>query len=258
MAVELQDAPPDITERVWRLVDAYHPHLAEARLVVQVRELAPVKDGFTTMAEVDTADNDEERADFDFSMWFAWDEWQTLDDVQRDAIVDHELCHCGWDKAGKPFLIDHDIQEFNAIIARYGLWWPSADETRLALHEAATSPDGAEGKFQMPNALQRPMPGNHGSTGALQRPMPGNHGSTGAMTGVFQKPQPGNHGSTGALQQPMPGNHGSTGAMTDPHLTPGADYHAIDLGNGETLELCPDCYRAVAATVLADLQAMLG
>lgn len=243
MAVELQDAPPEITDRLWRLVDAYHPHLAQARMVVQVREVAPVKDGFTTMAEVDTADNDEERAEFDFSMWFAWDEWQMLEEYQRDAIVDHELCHCGWDEAGKPFLINHDIGEFNAIIARYGLWWPSGDETRLALHEAASSPNGAEGKFQMPNALQRPMPGGgHGSTGALQRPMPG-----------------GGHGSTGAFQKPMPGGgHGSTGAMTDPHLTPGADYHAIDLGNGEVLELCPDCYRAVAATVLADLQAMLG
>lgn len=255
MAVELRDAPPEIIDRLWRLVDAYHPHLSAARIKVEVRDEAPVKNGFTTMAEVDTADDDAERAEFDFAVWFALDEWAGMTELQRDAITDHELCHCGWDEQGKPLLINHDIQEFNAIIARYGLWWPSADETRLALHEATSGPNGPERKqTAMSSAYQRPLPGNHGSTGALQRPLPGNHGSTGAL----QRPLPGNHGSTGALQQPMPGNHGSTGAMTDPHLTPGADYHAIDLGNGETLELCPDCYRAVAATVLADLQAMLG
>lgn len=50
-------------------------------------------------------------------------QWVLLTDAQREALVDHELCHAGIDsETGEPYLIDHDIEEFSIIVERHGLW----------------------------------------------------------------------------------------------------------------------------------------
>jgi hypothetical protein len=41
-------------------------------------------------------------------------------------------------------------------------------------------------------------------------------------------------------------------AMTDPHLTAGADFHTVPIGDGKTIDLCPACYAEMAASVLKD------
>lgn len=46
--------------------------------------------------------------------------------------------------------------------------------------------------------------------------------------------------------------------MADPHLQQGGDYHVIDLGNGNVLALCPDCYAAAQQSILGDMQSALG
>lgn len=240
---ELIDAPPEFYERVWRLIDAYYPHLAEARIRVQVREQAVVTSGSAAYGQADTANNEAEKEELDFSISFALDKWVLLDEFQRDALTEHELQHCGWNEQGEPHLIGHDLEEFFDVMLRYGPWWPDADEF---LNVLAAMP--MEGVDKMAK-YQRPMPGGgHGSTGAYQRPLPGGgHGSTGA----YQRPVPGGgHGSTGAFELPLPGGgHGSTGAyiLTDPALDDGMDYEPIDLGNGVILELSPESYAALAA-----------
>jgi hypothetical protein len=54
------------------------------------------------------------------------DTWKRLDERQRRALVDHELCHCvvSYDDDGMPVLSTrtHDIEEFGSIIDRHGLW----------------------------------------------------------------------------------------------------------------------------------------
>ena len=54
----------------------------------------------------------------DFQIWVAKDWWDDADDAQREALIDHELCHIG--PGGK--LRSHDIEEFHAIVDRHGLW----------------------------------------------------------------------------------------------------------------------------------------
>jgi hypothetical protein len=51
--------------------------------------------------------------------------------------VDHELTHCDVDEEGKLSLRPHDLEEFNVIVRRYGLW---RAEVQLFL-EAARHPD---------------------------------------------------------------------------------------------------------------------
>lgn len=56
----------------------------------------------------------------------AEDTWTGLSDEGRRALVDHELCHLhvSLDEDGEPVLgmRGHDLEEFEAIIRRHGLW----------------------------------------------------------------------------------------------------------------------------------------
>lgn len=53
-------------------------------------------------------------------------EWILLPDAKKIAVIDHELCHftIGEDSEGnpKPALVSHDVEEFNAIVRRWGTW----------------------------------------------------------------------------------------------------------------------------------------
>ena len=62
----------------------------------------------------------------------AW--WQSASAEQREALLYHELCHVKqavdqygalkFDRDGYPVwtLVSHDLEEFNAVVARYGAW----------------------------------------------------------------------------------------------------------------------------------------
>lgn len=54
--------------------------------------------------------------------------WAVLSQRQRVALVDHELAHCGTetteDGEDKLVMIAHDLEEFNAIVQRWGIWQP--------------------------------------------------------------------------------------------------------------------------------------
>lgn len=64
------------------------------------------------------------------------DFWEQADDVTREAIIFHECCHVKQetDKLGNPKfdkngeavfgLVGHDLEEFNAVVERYGSWQP--------------------------------------------------------------------------------------------------------------------------------------
>ena len=54
-----------------------------------------------------------------------WDRWKKMDLVTRVALVDHELEHFGIDDNGNFTMIEHDIQEFNTTVQRWGAWEPS-------------------------------------------------------------------------------------------------------------------------------------
>jgi len=60
---------------------------------------------------------------YDLVVWIAEDEYSKLSGEQRDALIDHELCHVEYDTVeDKIALVGHDIEEFNEIIVRYGAW----------------------------------------------------------------------------------------------------------------------------------------
>jgi hypothetical protein len=57
-----------------------------------------------------------------FAMEFCKKTWLKLNEVQRRALVEHELCHCDTTPdAMEACLRPHDVEEFRAVVARYGL-----------------------------------------------------------------------------------------------------------------------------------------
>lgn len=61
-----------------------------------------------------------------FVIEIAQDLWAVLDSGEREALIDHELSHCRTklNKDGEVvlFVAPHDLEEFNQVVERRGLW----------------------------------------------------------------------------------------------------------------------------------------
>jgi hypothetical protein len=108
------------------LIPVLHEHLVNARLAYLFKEsmkLGPdrIKLGTAQRAAAQL----EYLSDHDFVLTFNHEAWRTLSMEQRIALVDHELCHCGCDLEKSRFgIMHHDVEEFGAVIRRWGLWKP--------------------------------------------------------------------------------------------------------------------------------------
>jgi hypothetical protein len=79
-------------------------------------------------------DLDRELDDYDFIILLNQEAWEALNEKQKRALVDHELCHAriALDTDGQPKHDDrdrlvcrirkHDVEEFREIVDRHGLW----------------------------------------------------------------------------------------------------------------------------------------
>jgi hypothetical protein len=59
--------------------------------------------------------------DFKFVIEYGSLYWDKMEDKDKIALVDHELCHCGNDADGT-YTLPHTLEEFKEIIDRYGFW----------------------------------------------------------------------------------------------------------------------------------------
>ena len=241
---DLTPAPPEFAARIQRLITAYFADLQGARFELLVRDTADGTQTVQAWGEADTPDNPAEARKFDFTIWFALDVWATLDDYQRDALAYHELMHARWDANGFPTLVDHDVEVFNNEIAIFGLWWGEGAQDTLDAIDSMPPPHGAEGDGAMPQGYRKPMQGSFGSSGA------GSFGSSGA--GSFGSSGAGSFGSSGAgsFGSSGAGSFGSSGAFADPHLTVGSDFVTVPIGDGRTIDICPECWEVLKAFVI--------
>jgi hypothetical protein len=105
------------------MIPLLHRHLQDARIaclfVQDKREKQKVRLGHAAK----TSSKVRFLADVDYLIEFNWTAWRNLTAAQRVALVDHELCHCaGRDDKGKWVERAHDVEEFTAIVGRWGLW----------------------------------------------------------------------------------------------------------------------------------------
>lgn len=141
MSVEWTEAADDVIELAERIIDRYHAHLKEVRIAIIMRSEAPVAGGRVTYGKARKVSAEQQvHIPFDFVIWLAKDRWDAfLTPLQKEALLDHELSHCEWDGINAS-LRGHDVEEFNHIIERYGLWWPQSDAFETAVQHALPMP----------------------------------------------------------------------------------------------------------------------
>lgn len=119
---------PDVEKIARALIGKYHSHLVEARIKYLFRRGAWKSKGDNVIGKAYMAsERDRYLHGYDFLIVMNHEYWPMLTPPQREAAVDHELCHCSrgmdtgdgyptWETRG------HTVEEFTEIIRRHGLW----------------------------------------------------------------------------------------------------------------------------------------
>lgn len=145
----------DVIELVETVMRRHHESLEDARIGVLFRDEAQMIGNNKVGGEAKRVKDIERAAglDYHFILIFAKDVWRELAPHQREALVDHELCHCLYDAADEKARIrPHDFEEFNEIIERHGLWWPGAQETQRAIQAHTLPLFGRQGRVEAVDA----------------------------------------------------------------------------------------------------------
>jgi hypothetical protein len=125
---EWKKADSEVIEMANVIIKAHHKHLEKARIGFSFRSEAIRSRGRATIGKAQKVpDRMRLYVEYDFLIWLAQDYWDKGDYKFRKALIDHELCHCGYDDNGNPCMVPHDIEEFYDIVSRHGEW--SADVT---------------------------------------------------------------------------------------------------------------------------------
>jgi hypothetical protein len=110
------------------LVDAVHTDLERASIAYVFKEKMTTRDRVVWGKASKAGGEIEFFNGYDFVLKFNWQQWRRLSAMQRVALVDHELAHCGQevdDKGARKWvMVSHDIEEFSGIVRRWGLWRP--------------------------------------------------------------------------------------------------------------------------------------
>jgi hypothetical protein len=130
---------PEVERIAYELIPEYHKHLChfDVRIKYLFRNDTPQKGGKLVWAQARKVTGlnaflaGEEREDGAIDKSFfvivvSEKVWMTLDAKQKTALIDHELAHCWAEENDKGELVlsmlEHDLNEFAAIVERYGNW----------------------------------------------------------------------------------------------------------------------------------------
>jgi Putative phage metallopeptidase len=137
-----------------KIIDEHHPHLKDAKHVIGFYE----RDGKSDWAGKAKKCTAFERhvTDYMLFVFINKDAWSYLLPEQKEALVDHELCHFSrsyykehdkekdewitkYEDATDPdswSIREHDVEEFSDIIKRHGLWETGIENFAEAVREA--------------------------------------------------------------------------------------------------------------------------
>jgi hypothetical protein len=121
------------------LVDAIHKHLANAKIGYLFREKMAEHDKTKLAKASKVGAKLAFYTDLDFLIEVNHEAWMTLSQEQRVALIDHELCHFGVEDDTKGdtrhLLLSHDVEEFEAIVKRWGFWKPDLTKFGVVVGE---------------------------------------------------------------------------------------------------------------------------
>lgn len=162
------------------LVEKFHTELNNARILLAwATGWKADVDGRCTLGKCKKAsDLDRELAPFDFVILLNRSWWQTATELQRHALLDHELAHATTrvDREGEPMrdergralyrMRKHDLEEFSEVALRWGLY---KRDLELMARAIKSGPTQASLLDPPKSASTKPT----GKTVALPMPAPG-------------------------------------------------------------------------------------
>lgn len=123
MSVNWIEVDQSVIHTAEKIIKEFHPELEKAKIGFIYRsEASWSSDKMVIGHAKKVSSQDHPFMDYDFVIWLAMDVYQKYDQKRREALIDHELCHCFMTEDGEAKLRHHDIEEFKAIVERYGLW----------------------------------------------------------------------------------------------------------------------------------------
>lgn len=148
MATEVKITKADEAAEVGReLIEQYHRHLEDATIQYLFTSAKRTKAGRVVLGTAARANpilkyfsSDKYGIGADFVLLFSLDEWFALNEAQRAALVDHELCHCSgeYDDNREQWtwsIRGHDVEEFAEVIERHGLWRRDLEQMASAIDQ---------------------------------------------------------------------------------------------------------------------------
>lgn len=149
--------PDDRNHQLWpdtyglarEVIAQHHDHLAEAKIALAwMHEVKPDRDGHLVWGRTRKVGPAERIFhDHDFVITLNAAVWVELSPTARRALMDHELSHCGSrtndDDEVVYYVRKHDLEEFVAIVRRYGLWKSDIEQFVNAAVEARARQNGA-------------------------------------------------------------------------------------------------------------------
>lgn len=157
MAAARYSPAPEVAKIAADLIPVFHAHLVENIRIDYVFTDKITKKGnkevWGTMRKISALnaylasdDNSKKHGVTEsfFVMVISEPIWNKLNDKQKRALVDHELCHAkvDVDEEGnyKLKIVPHDMEEFTEIVKRHGLWAEDVTEIAKVISELQENP----------------------------------------------------------------------------------------------------------------------
>jgi len=124
MSTEYSEVPQEVITLADILVRNFHPDLKDCKIGFVFRSEAATSGGKTVLAttsKITAKFKPYLTEELDILIVIAEDTWSNLSLEQRRAVIDHELYHITGSNDGWTTRL-HDIEEFEGILERYGLW----------------------------------------------------------------------------------------------------------------------------------------
>lgn len=151
---------PEVKAIADKLIGKHHRDLRDVkdRIRYVFRDEAAVTKGRTVLGKARSvgglnawlAEPIDHEAPAFYVMEIAEDEWEQLDDRQRVALVDHELCHFAPEVNDEGVwqlkIRAHDLEEFVAVVQRNGMWRPEIEHVVKVANEQLRLLDGGKEK----------------------------------------------------------------------------------------------------------------
>ncbi len=126
MTVEYKEVPNEVLSLAKELIDQYHQQLKECKIGFVFRSEASYSGGkvvLGTTSKVTEKIKPMLSEELDILIVLAEDMYADLSSERRRALIDHELCHIILNSNTSTWTTKaHDVNEFNEVIERYGLW----------------------------------------------------------------------------------------------------------------------------------------